>query len=109
MALSKKERTMDLYIDAAAKVKLLYDMLLDTKVALSKVLLRPDSDRLDTAEKALVYIKDVAERRMIKDHPEIEYKDFEHVFYGGAGHFGELESMVSVRMNEILDSKRITI
>lgn len=108
MALLKKERTMDLYIDAAAKVKLLYDMLLDTQVALSKVLPVKDSDRLNTTHNALVYIKDIAERRMLKDHPEIEHKDFERVFYGGTGHFGELESMVSDRMNEILESKRVS-
>ena len=108
MALSKKERTMELYIDAATKVKLLYDMLLDAQVALSKVLPVQDSDRLNTAQKTLVFIKDIAERRMVSDHPEIKNKDFEHVFYGGHCFYGELETRVTDRANEILESKRVT-
>ncbi len=103
----KEHRTLDLYIDAAAKVKLLNGLLMDAQVGLRQILPRKYIDRLGRAELALVDIQDEAERRMVADHPEIENKDFTHVFYGGTGYIGELESMVADRMNEILESKRV--
>lgn len=106
MALSKKERTMDLYIDAAANVHLLDEMLLNATVSLSKVLPKRDSDRLFAARKALICIQDVAERRMLADHPEIGNKDYEHVFYSVSGHYGELEGKVFDRISEIIDEER---
>lgn len=104
----RENRTLDLYIDAAAKVKLLNSLLLDAQVGLSQIIPRKYVDRLRRAELALMDIQDEAERRMIVDYPEIENKDFIHVFYGGTGHYGELESMVADRMNEILESKRVS-
>ena len=103
-----KNRTLDLYIDAAAKVKLLNDLLSDAQVGLSQIIPRKYVDRLRRAELALIDIQDEAERRMIADHPGTKNKDFIHVFYGGTGYFGELESMVADRMNEILESKRVS-
>jgi hypothetical protein len=38
----------------------------------------------------------------------IENKDFEHVFYGGNGFYGELATRVTDRANGILESKRVT-
>ena len=105
MALSKKERTMDLYIDAAANVHLLDEMLINVDIALSKVLPKRDLERLYAARKALMRIQDVAERRMLADHPEIDNKDYEHVFYSVSGHYGELEGKVFDRISEIIDEE----
>ncbi len=105
MALSKKERTMDLYIDAAATVYLLDEMLSNASIALSKVLPKRDSDRLFAATKALICIRDIAERRMLEDHPEISNKDYEHVFYSVSGHYGELEGKVFDRISEMIDEE----
>jgi hypothetical protein len=102
----KEHRTLDLYIDTAAKVKLLHDLLLDAQVGLSQIIPRKYVDRLRRAEYALIEIRDEAERRMVADHPEIENKDFEHVFYGGNGFYGELATRVTDRVNEILENKR---
>lgn len=99
MALRKSERTMDLYIEAAAQVKLLKDVLLDTQVALSKVIPVKDSDRLNRLDRILMDISDIAERRMLSDHPEINDKDYYRMFYGAiSDDYGELSHLVHERI-----------
>ena len=103
MALRKSERTMDLYIEAAAQVKILKDVLLETQVALSKVIPLKDSDRLDRVGRVLIDISDIAECRMLRDHPEIENKDYERMFYGAiSDDYGELSHLVHERIQIIL-------
>ena len=103
MALPKSERTMDLYIDAAAQVKILKDVLLDTQLALSKVIPVRDSDRLDRAGRVLIVLSDIAERKMLHDHPEIRDKDYERMFYGAiSDDYGELSHLVHERIQIII-------
>ena len=90
----KKERELEHYLEAGAHVKVFENTLADTMVALSKVLPRYEYAPLQRAYDSLAHIKDVAERRMNIEHPEVIDSDFQRVFYGGIQGSGDISKKV---------------
>lgn len=78
----KSERTVELYKEIGAKVRLLKDVLCNAEVAMSEVLPAAEADRvinkLDTIiDEAVCHCED----QMYKDHPELDSR-FNDIFYG---------------------------
>lgn len=80
--LPKKERTLDVYLNVGAHVRLAKNTAGKAYVALGKVL---KSDELAKVRRALDLLDDAvskAEDRMYCDHPEISGNGYTSVFYG---------------------------
>ena len=80
-----KERTLDIYLNVGAQVRLAKDAAGKAYVALGKVL---SSVELKKVRRALDLLDDAvskAENRMFCDHPEISGKGYTSVFYGTVG------------------------
>ena len=99
----KNDRTLDKWLDAAAHVKLLHCTLLDTICALSHVLPRYEYAPLERAYDSFAHIQDIAERRMLKDHPEVVNSDFQRVFYGDIHGYGEISKKVEEKAREYIE------
>jgi pterin-4a-carbinolamine dehydratase len=77
----KKERTLDLYKEAGAEMRLFMALADILVLHISQVLLAPDTDKFLRAIQKIDEVRSRAEDNMFHDHPEIsnEYLD---VFYG---------------------------
>ncbi|MCR4621621.1 MAG: hypothetical protein K5663_06005 [Clostridiales bacterium] len=83
--LPKKERTLDVYLNVGAQVRLAKDAVGKAYVALGKVL---KADELAKVRRALDLLDDAvnkADSRMYCDHPEISGNGYTSVFYGTVG------------------------
>lgn len=77
----KKERTLDLYKEAGAEMRLFMALADILVLHISQVLLAPDTDKFLRAIQKIDEVRSRAEDNMFHDHPELsnEYLD---VFYG---------------------------
>ena len=79
--ISRKERTLDVYENAGAWMRLLKTVGTETMTAISPVLSAKDTDRMLKALDTISLVCSDAEENMFRDHPHVsnEYID---VFYG---------------------------
>lgn len=77
----KRERTLDLYKEAGAEMRLFRTLGVILAIHISRVLSTPDTDKFLRALRRIDEVRSRAEDNMFHDHPEIsnEYLD---VFYG---------------------------
>ncbi len=80
--LPKKERTLDVYLNVGAKVRLAKHALVKAAVALGKVLKSDELTKVDRALDLLYEAVSKADDRMYCDHPEISGNGYTRVFYG---------------------------
>ena len=79
--LNKKERTMELYVEAGAYARLLSDVGAEAAVAMSKILPAKDADRLVYLLNKIDEIKCKVDDQLFSDFPQIGH-DGTSVFYG---------------------------
>ena len=98
--LTREFRDLELYLDCAAKIKVLERILVDTNIALSALIPRNNYQKLESAYDSLCHIKGELERRMLKDYPETKDKGYENVFWGGIKGYYELDKRVEQKAKE---------
>ena len=79
--LNKAERTVEVYLEAGAYARLLYDIAVKAYVSLSKILPKKDVRALGTLLHNLAGVKSKADDQLFRDFPGIGDKGFD-VFYG---------------------------
>ena len=80
--LPQKERTLDVYLNVGAKVRLSKHAFVKAAVALGKVLKSDELAKVNRALDLLYEAVSKAEDRMFRDHPEITGNGYTSVFYG---------------------------
>lgn len=100
----KKERTIDLYKEAGAEMRLfriLGDIL---AIHISRVLSASDSDKFMRALQRIDEVRSRAEDNMFHDHPEVS-NDYLNVFYGDLKHEPRtpVDAEVMVKAKEAAD------
>ena len=80
--LPKKERTLDVYLNVGAQVRLAKHALVKAAVALGKVLKSDEVAKVNRALDLLYEAVSKADDRMYCDHPEISGNGYTSVFYG---------------------------
>ena len=78
---SRKERTLEAYVEAGAYMRLLRELMSEAIMAVSKVLPAHETDKLINLEKKIDVFRSIAEDQMFKD------------FRGSPLYFGRLESV----------------
>lgn len=78
---SKKNRTIEVYMDAGAKARLLKTIWNKFYIAISKNTPANELHKLDTARKTIEHIISDAEDRMFREYPDLP-REYINVFYG---------------------------
>lgn len=81
---NKNERTMEMYVEAGAYVRLLSDIGSKAVVAMSKVLPAKDADRLVVLLNRIDEVKSKADDQLFRDYPKLGNEGTD-VFYGTLG------------------------
>ena len=78
--ISKKQRTLDLYMQAGAEMRLLKTLASKLSIDISQFVYRRDWDKFERALRIIDEVCSKAEDNMFADYPDLT-NDYIHVFY----------------------------
>lgn len=77
----KKDRTLDLYLEAGAKIRYATEIMSEALMSLQHVLSKKDTTAAINALSKICYAKSKAEDNMLKDFPKLG-DEYQQYFYG---------------------------